>query len=345
MWILNNNTPFAANHTFLADREGADNYVLCVKATYDIDDDGLCQPSRVQVPPDYAPRHLDPSKPSTMLGDTDFDFMKPGTDILVIGNAVNPEPESRREVDIGFSVGSVSKRLRVVGERIWLHGAVSPVLSAPAPFRELPVVWENTFGGIAWPEDGSHVDSRNPIGTALASGTKGIEGLKAPSVFVPGEAYSSWNHRPRPASFCAIERHWMPRRQYAGTYDDDWVKNRAPLWARDLDDRYFMAAPADQQCYPYLNGNEEVRVINMTTSGFLGFKLPVFRPYADLTINRSTKQIRLHISTLTIFPTQRRFSVSWSGSLNCQGYRERILSIDVWDKPVVRAISVSGSRS
>jgi len=344
MWQLNNSTPFAANHTFLSDRNGVDTYVLCLKATYDIDEDGQCRPALDQVPPDFVPRHVDPSKPSSLLADTDFDFMKPGTDVLVVGSAVNPRPGSYREIDVGFSVGPVRKRLRVVGERVWLHGAVSPVLSAPASFTELPIVWENTFGGADRSDAGGQTDLRNPIGTGMANGIRGIEGLRAPSVFVPGESYTGWNSRPQPASFCAVERHWMPRRQYAGTYDENWIKNRAPLWATDLDDRYFMAAPVDQQCYPHLNGNEEVRVFNMTPSKFLGFRLPLFRPYADVSFDRSARHLKLHVSTVAIFPTERRVSVSWSGSLGCQGYRERIRSIDVWDKPLVRTLSLARSQ-
>lgn len=346
--MLNNATPFAADQTFLADRDGRDTYVVCLKGTFDVGADGTVAPAKAQVPVDHAPRPRDPATPSSLLADCDFDFLKPGTDVVLLGHAINPDPAGKGEVVVGLKLGPIEKRLRVTGERIWLHSAAGPVLSAPAPFGERPVIWENAFGGMDRGQpDATDWEERNPVGTGFATDNRGIEGLRAPSVLTMDGAYANWGDRPAPAGLGPVARHWLPRRSHAGTYDEAWQKTRAPLWARDLDPRFFMAAPADQQCVPHLRGGEEVRIVNMTPGGFLGFRLPGVRPYANIRIGRARQAIRMWLSTVAIHPGAipsggAQVVVSWLGALACQGKREKILSIDIWDKPLVRIPAEQG---
>ena len=339
IWILNNDTPFLADHTFLGDRNGSDTYVLAVKATHDIAPDGTCTPAEAQVPIAHAPKPSDPDRPSSLIEETDFDFMKPGTDVVVLGNAWNADPKGRGEVTVGLACGPIRKTLTVTGPRRWLFGATGPTLSDPDPFREMPVRWENAFGGVdraGRPGGDAAIDRRNPVGTGFARAPDGIEGLPAPTVFVPGESYGRWSDRPTPAGFGPIGRHWLPRAPRGGTYDDAWQKTRMPLWARDLDPRFFMAAPDDQQAIPHLRGDEEVRIVNMTPEGMLAFRLPAFRPYANVMMAGRTHRLKLWVATVAVYPGLRRVVVTWIASLPCQGLREKIRSTEVWDKPLVR---------
>ncbi|MFN0113194.1 MAG: DUF2169 domain-containing protein [Paracoccaceae bacterium] len=345
MWILSNDTAFLAEQTFLGDRDGADTYVLAVKATHDIAADGTCLPAEDQVPVAHMPKPSDPDKPSSLIEETDFDFMKPGTDIVVLGNAFNADPAGRGEVRVGLLCGPVRKTLSVIGRRRWLHSALGPVLSEPEPFREMPVRWENAFGGTdrqGAPGEDAAVERRNPVGTGYARGIEGIEGMAAPSVFVPGEAYVRWSDRPAPAGFAPIGRHWLPRAPRGGTYGDAWMKTRMPLWALDLDPRFFMAAPDDQQAIPHLRGDEEVRIVNMTPEGMLAFRLPAFRPYANVLMAGRMHRLKLWVSTVAVYPGLRRVVVSWCAALPCQGLREKIRSTEVWDKPLVRRAAATG---
>ena len=336
MWILNNDTGFVADQTFLGDRDLNDTYILAVKATFDVGADGTCTRASDQAPVDHAPRPLFPDRESSLAADTDFDFMKRGTDIVVLGSAINPDPSGRGDVTVGLKVGPVEKRLRVCGQRVWLHSALGPLLSDPEPFREMPVIWENAFGGADRGRKGAIADDRNPVGTGFAEGAEGIEGLRAPTIFAPAEDYQRWTHRPLAAGFGPVARHWRPRRDRAGTYDQAWQDHRAPQWPLDLDPRFFQAAPDDQQAIPPLRGTEEVRVVNMTEDGFLGFRLPQFRPYANILVGRESVQVRLWLATLAIYPGARRIVETWLATFPCQGRREKIVSIDVWDKPLVR---------
>ena len=79
---------------------------------------------------------------------------------------------------------------------------------------------------------------------------------------------------------CAIHRlapicaHWMPRRQYAGTYDARWEQSRAPYLPADFDPRFFQVAPADQVVPGYLTGGEPVELFGVSPWGPVRFTLP-----------------------------------------------------------------------
>jgi hypothetical protein len=65
------------------------------------------------------------------------------------------------------------------------------------------------------------------------------------------------------------------RAQYAGTYDESWQRQRAPLLPADFDDRFYNIAPIDQQLDRYPAG-ETITLVNMTPRGHESFLLPEF---------------------------------------------------------------------
>src|SRR5438477_553888 len=71
--------------------------------------------------------------------------------------------------------------------------------------------------------------------------------------------------KPIPAGFGPIEVTWAPRNKKLGTYDDAWLANGFPGFARDLDRSYFNAAPADQQLQrgEFWRGDEEIELENL----------------------------------------------------------------------------------
>lgn len=77
-----------------------------------------------------------------------------------------------------------------------------------------------------------------------------------------------------PWPFGPLPRHEEPRRSWAGTYNEAWVKHRMPLLPLDFDPRYFLAAPADQRIAAYLRGDEQVAVAKLYDFGDARFSLP-----------------------------------------------------------------------
>jgi len=50
-------------------------------------------------------------------------------------------------------------------------------------------------------------------------------------------------------------RNWEPRYKLAGTYDQKWLDDVFPFLPADFDERYYQAAPEDQQV-PWLKGGD-----------------------------------------------------------------------------------------
>ncbi|SCX77848.1 DUF2169 domain-containing protein [Nitrosospira sp. Nsp13] len=320
MWQLDNRTPFAAERTWVRDRNGAEIWLVAVKCTFDIKPDGSTEVAKEQPPVVMAPEYMNPSEPakSSLKYDMDLVRTKTMTDIVVLGHAHAPHGEPVTELDIGFRVGSVIKRLHVSGDRVWQGD--SP--SKPESFVKMPIMYERGYGGFD-PESkdtqGSQWDMRNPLGTGFALSSSGIDGVKLPNIEYPDQLIRQWDDRPIPAGFGPICAHWDPRARLAGTYDEKWQQNRFPLLPEDFDDRHYQCAPPDQQAPQFLSGGESVTLINLTPGEQLSFELP--RIFLGFETFFYTGERQLHerpkLHTVIIEPDFPRVSLVWHTALPC----------------------------
>ena len=317
MWRLDNRTPFAAERGWVRDRDGTEVWLVAVKCTFDIKDDGRTQVSDDQPPVLRIPEYLGDPADSSLRYDADLVLTKPTTDVVVVAHAYAPNGEPATQVDVGFQIGPVRKFLRVLGDRTW--GALGP--SRPAPFVKLPIVYERAFGGVdrqsAHPE--RDWDWRNPAGTGFATSAQNLAGQPLPNIEYADETMSAWNSRPRPAGLGPIANHWQPRVGFGGTYDDRWMETRQPLLPVDFDDRFFQCAPQDQWAPDFLRGGEPCVLWGLTAGGVLRFQLPkVFLGFETRFFDGSRethKQRRLH--TVIVEPEFPRVSLVWHTALPC----------------------------
>jgi hypothetical protein len=242
MWQIDNRTPFAAERGWVRDRNGAEIWLVAVKATFDVRPDGTTDVSKAQPPVLRLPEHFGEPGKSSIKYDADLVLTKKTTDVIVVGHAHGPGGNAVTQLDVGFKVGPVQKLLRVFGDRRWKGIG----MSAPEPFTKMPLVYERAFGGADKASSNPEKDWewRNPVGTGFAVSGSNATGLSLPNFEDPNKLISSWSDRPSPAGFGAVASHWQPRVGFAGTYDDHWMKTRQPLLAEDLDDRYFQSAPS-----------------------------------------------------------------------------------------------------
>ncbi len=85
--------------------------------------------------------------PEIRTDDPAFEPFKPLTDVLVSGSA-HATRGSVTELETSVEVGAVKKRVRVLGGRtveIGANGRIS--FTSPKGFTEMPLVWENAYGG------------------------------------------------------------------------------------------------------------------------------------------------------------------------------------------------------
>lgn len=279
---IENETPFAFAPTFAIDEEGRPLLVPLVQATYTIHAGRGLALAENQEPPSLTGELWgDDAATSSYRIEPAFAFIKPATDVVLIGHAQAPR-HGLAEIQVVFRVGKVGKVVRVVGDRFWVRAMGAISATRPQPLDRVPLTYERAFGG--WdrtlPDPKKHTfEPRNPVGVSFrAPGGAFEEGVRLPNLEDLDDPLHHYGQIIKPAGFGFTSPHWQPRAALAGTYDEAWSKDRMPLLPRDFDRKFFNAASAGLTAPGYLAGNEPVLVENASPMGRLSFNLPGVRP-------------------------------------------------------------------
>jgi hypothetical protein len=316
MWQLDNRTPFAAERTWVRDRDGAEIWLVAVKASFELQPDRTLKVADEQPPVTLIPVHHGKPGQSSLRYESDLQRTKLSTDIVVIGSAHAPGGQPVKQLDAGFAVGAVAKVLRVFGDRVWRRGSIAEAM----PFVAMPLVYERAYGGTDVKSDKPAWDVRNPVGQGYATAAAHLDGRSLPNIEDPRQPIRKWDDRPEPAGFGALACHWQARQRFAGTYGDKWQQERLPLLPDDFDDRHYQFAPADQQSPQWLRGGEAVALRNLTCGGgdvrfvlprmYLGFETFF---YTGPSVRHEPP--KLHCVILE--PDAARVSLVWHTALPC----------------------------
>lgn len=334
MWLLRNETAFAAESTWTRDERGAEFWLVAVRACFDIDPEGRQTPSEEQTPVQRAAIFTGDPAASSLFQDNDFVLHKDGTDVLVRGRAYAPVGVPTAQCSVRLAVQNIDKMLLVTGDRLLSYRSLGLSVARPQPFLDMPLTWERAYGGWDRKGEPEEWEPCNPAGTGFASDPSHLHEAAAPNVEYPDAPYRG-HKSGRPAGFGPVAQHWQPRLRYAGTYDQRWHETRDPLVPRDFDRRYFRCAPEDQQTRSPLIGYEEVKLWGFTPEGFLGFVLPrikldfitTFRRYGDV-----RQEPAVH--TLWLIPDRRRFEILYLSALEVPpGREERLMGTTIRIKP------------
>jgi hypothetical protein len=333
-------TPFVADLEEVIDKDGSTARVAVLKATFEVAYDGTLHVAEEQEPICIADEWFTAPGTSSMIYESDGAYFKAATDIIVTGKAYAPLSRPAESFFSEFSVGPITKRILVIGDRHWSYSAIFGArMSAPEPFIEMPLCWERAFGG----EDKFHrklkkhgMERRNPIGTGfrVTRSSDALDGLALPNFEHPRMRVRSWRSKPPPQGFGFIGRNWLPRVQYAGTYDETWQRNRMPILPVDFDDRFFNAAPPDQIYPGYLQGGEVVRAMNLSEKGGERFVLPRVDVKLRGVARKKPFTIQGLLDTAVFQLDKRRIILTWRGkytvSLNepAADIRADVVSLD-----------------
>jgi hypothetical protein len=258
---------------------------------------------------------------SSLRYEGDLLWMKTRTDVLVRGSAWAPSGTRATAVDVQLTAGPIRKRLKVFGNRRWegsFVGTLTP--SPPEAFESMPIVYERAYGGWDRSSDDPaehRLEARNPVGTGFSVRRENCINQLLPNVEVASQLISSWTDRPPPAGLNAIECHWSPRRELAGTYGQDWLAARFPMWAADFDVRYNNCAPEDQQAEGFFRGGEVVDLIHLSPGGRLTFTLPRVYPFFETRFGDERVEHRSQLCTVIVEPDQSRLIMAWQTTLLC----------------------------
>jgi hypothetical protein len=315
MLQLKNKTPFAAQLALFPNQYGVDSLYMVARATFIIGKQWTLADEQ-QPPPSEDEYWTDDPATSSIKKASDMHIGKPTTDIVMLGHACAPESREVRQIDVGLSVGSVSKTIRVFGDRQWDNGAISSATS----FSAMPLVYEKAFGGVHQ-KAGNIIagEMRNPVGCGFLGKreVKEIDGLSVPKLEDPEQLLGHVGDIATPAGFGFISPSWQPRLAFAGTYDENWQKTQAPYLPQDFDLRFFNVVSPDLVYSGYLAGGEPVQISGVHPGGPLKFNLPTVALTANVTFKSRTEHPAFNLETVLLEPDQLKLSMTWKACLRC----------------------------
>jgi len=309
---------------------------IIVKGTFTVGSDRIGRPADNQLPMAYGDEPHDPEKGGSIKFESDLAPFKPRADIALVGRAYAPGGVPAETVRVSLRVGDVSKTLLVIGDRRWkCAGRLLPaVITRPAPFTEMALIYERAFGGVD--TVGGGYCPENPVGRGFVvkKTRKALNGVPLPNIEDPRRRIRSWKDRPQPAGLGFYAKSWAPRVNDLGTYDEAWRKNRAPRPPLDFRFDHYNAAHPDLRVRGYLKGDEPVELVNLTPDGYLHFRLP--GKSIQCTATKSfeitaaggaapadgpaveprplpPEPVEMNLDTLCLRPDEKRFYLVWRG--------------------------------
>lgn len=329
MFHVTNRTPFKVNLAVLPDLAGVDSVLTIVKGTFTLNASTPLAEEQVAI--SFVDEwHGEPGTSSVRVP-SDVSIGKPGTDLLLVGTACAPGDRPSWQMDVLFAVGPVVKTIRVFGDRVWNSTGAGAAVSWVTPFVRMPLVWERAFGGVDETNAGTIAEPRNPVGRGFRSNssTRSLSGLPLPNLEDPSALISSWTDRPAPVAFGPTGRHWLPRQTFAGTYDENWNKTRAPYLPSDFDPRFFHAAPSGLATTTHLRGGEIVNVRGVVPEGDIHFALPALRIQATYRFDAGVEIREAALDTVLVESDARRFIIVWSTALRCDKRALKVREVEV----------------
>jgi len=319
---LINATGMAAGYTLGVDKNARESIVVVVKGTFLIPTNPNAEPmlAAKQVPLVDADTFSGEPGMSAPIYECDYAPRKLKCDILLNGSAYAPGGRPTDRVTVSLRVGSMRKSFDVVGNRVWLASALSLGSSKPVPFVKMPFSYDNAFGGIDKAKGDPdtfrcYLPNHCGVGWHEYLDTKYLDNTPLPNTEETGKPVTSSKKNYKPMALGSIPRQFAERVRWAGTYDQKWLDEVSPFLPSDFDERYFQAAPEDQQT-DYLLGGEEVELVNLTPQGLTKFNLPKREVPVEFSMRNGVRTvINAVVDTLMIEPDLRRISLQWRTSL------------------------------
>ena len=275
---VENNSPFEFEQLYLTNEDGYPIVVLIVKATYTIGNSLTL--AEEQRPVIWDGEYYGPPETSSQKYEPETAFIKPSTDVALIGSAY-PKRAGDRQVDVTLRVGEeLQKTARVFGDRKYVKRMGIVDMTNPEPIEQVPLIYERAFGGwdSAEPDPmNCKFEPKNPVGCGFKR-NEWEEGLPVPNIEDPKNLLGTYGSSAPPVGFGFLLPHWLPRSKYVGTYDQKWEDERSPLLPTDFDIRFFNAASSGLISKEYLKGDETVSIENASPNGSINFNLPGISP-------------------------------------------------------------------
>ena len=290
---------------------------------------------------------------STVRFETDYIPYKLQTDVAFDGKAYSVGGIPVNSLLTAITVGTRRKELLIVGDRICRYvdgGRIAA--TAPAPFATMELRGENAYGGVDVYTDPklAYAYPRNHLGKGFVvkPTPKTLFNLPLPNLEDPKDRitaerlciqeFKNWEKQPAPAGFGWSNKYSDPRSKLMGVMPADEAlekelreANAALLGKKDrdlymahplprMDFRFFNGA-APGLSFPYLTGNETIRLENLTPEGILEFQLPGLaeRPKVHVDMGLGPQDPESFLHTVQIHGETRQVDLVWRACVNYPG--------------------------
>lgn len=236
----------------------------------------------------------------------DLGMPKPRGEVLVTGSFYAPGGKPVKGGKVRLQLGSLNKQLHIFGDRQWQKQTDGGwTITDPQPIASLAISYSNAFGGPDY--------AKNPLGKGYIASLENADqsSYPLPNITDPKELLTSPTARIEPAGFGPYDLTWPQRFAKVGTYDQQWLKEVFPGFARDFDPTFFNTTPLNQQFNGYFNGNESFVCENMhPKQPVLASKLPGISPRCFINQSKAGapvfQEVALQLDTVWLFPHAER---------------------------------------
>ncbi len=275
---------------------------LLLKATYEIRPAGL-EPA-TGAP---WPIHLEPLETPYGTFPGEVASRKPKTDVIVLGKAKAPRGETVRQMTASLSVGAFRHSLAIFGDRRWERTVAGLRATEPLPFQEMPIVWENAFGGKIPTAVGDMPNTDNPVGKGFFLDDAEGDGVPLPNVEDPAALIRSSKDLPKPVG-------WAPYPLAGGVR---MAKLRgedgAPL-PFDVVEPWVMGWAHPDLIIETPVAGARIEVSGLTTDGPLAAAVPACPARVTLVAGEEERRLAPRLDTLIVQAEERRLVVRWRAS-------------------------------
>ncbi len=296
---LENGTPLAA-HLFSGPADETNlGCALLLTATYEIRERGL--ELATEAP---WPVHLEPLETPYGTFPGAVASRKPKTDLLVLGKAKAPGGEAVRQMTVSVSVGSFRHSLAIFGDRRWERLAGGLRATEPLPFREMPIVWANAFGGTLTTPVGDMPSTDNPVGKGFFLDEKEGDGVPLPNVEDPSALIRSPKDLPKPVG-------WAPYPLAGGVRMAKLRGADGTPLPHDVVEPFVMGWAHPDLIIETPAAGARIEVQGLSTGGPITTTVPAIPARATLVLGEEARSLSPRLDTLIVQAEERRLVVRW----------------------------------
>lgn len=246
----------------------------------------------------------------------DRSMPKPHAEFLVWGKACAPGGVPVAQMDVSVALGNLHKKLTVTGDRYWEPSLLRTKKTQPSPFVEMPVQFERAFGGAGF--------SLNPVGMGFDAKRRIDNGdrVQIPNIELPEHILLHQGDERTPAVLAPLNLDWPGTLDTAGTFDETWRKQRAPVLPLDFDYGVFNVAASDQRLGAgSFRGDEALRITGMHPDhGCIDSRLPnvALRVFAAHAGKDGLQEYPAALDTVWLFPSSLTGILLYRAVISCE---------------------------